>query len=159
MKALLLSMVVCALLLAPAWVAGGAGRMPSPEAKAVWRHITEQSPYTSWGAWPDYQGKQTSRSPHGPYHRVYVNQAGLSSTKTPVAHGTIEVKEVLTSEGKLKGVVVQYKVKGYNPQEGDWFWAKYTAQGRVRAEGKLAGCIACHSALKDNDYVMVHQFR
>ncbi len=47
-----------------------------------------------------------------------------------------------------------YKVKGFNPEAGDWFWAKYTPDGQVQAAGKAEMCIKCHGAKKENDYFM-----
>ncbi|MCF8032876.1 MAG: cytochrome P460 family protein [Desulfarculaceae bacterium] len=159
MKVLLVCCAALALLLGTGPGAVGQGKAPPPEAKALWAHITQGSPYTSWGSWPDYQGAQRARSPHGPMNRVFVNQAGLDSAKPPVAHGTIEVKAVENAQGKLKGLVVMYKFKGYNPKAGDWFWVRYSPEGQVMAEGKPTGCIRCHSVLADNDYIMVHYFR
>jgi hypothetical protein len=159
MKPLFFLVVAGMVLLSPAPGAGGANRLPPPDAAAVWQYITKTSPFTGWGSWPDYQGLQRARSPHGPFNRVYVNRIGLGSAKPPVGHGTMEVKAVQNKDGKIKGVVVQYKVKGYNPAAGDWFWAKYSPGGRVAAAGKLKGCIRCHSVLADNDYIMVHHFR
>ena len=159
MKFCLILVLTTGLLLAGHAAAGQAPRLPPPDAAALWRYITQTSPYTAWGSWPDYQGLQRARSPHGPFNRVYVNQIGLGSAQTPVAHGTMEVKAVHYADGKLKGVVVQYKVKGFNPKGGDWFWARYTPEGQVSSAGKLAGCIACHEAMADNDYIMVHRFR
>ena len=52
-----------------------------------------------------------------------------------------------------------YKVKGYNPGAGDWFWALYDPQGRVKMEGKPQGCIGCHGAALKNDYVMAHTYQ
>ena len=46
-----------------------------------------------------------------------------------------------------------YKIKGYNPSAGDWFWAKYNPDGTVAAQGRVKACIDCHSAKKDNDYI------
>lgn len=159
MKLLFLTLLAAHLALAPALAAGGQDRMPPPQAQALWGYITKTSPYSKWGQWPRYKGVHRSRSPHGPYNQVYVNQAGLSSTKVPMNYGTIQVKATQAKNGKIKDIVVMYKVKGYNPEAGDWFWAMYTPKGRPLAVGKLAGCIRCHAALGDNDYVLVHQFR
>ncbi|MCB2228333.1 MAG: cytochrome P460 family protein [Desulfarculaceae bacterium] len=158
LKIMLMGLLAGALLLGMALAAGGEPSAPPPEAKALWLHITKASPYTTWGSWSDYQGVQRARSPHGPLNRVFVNQAGLDSSKPPVAHGTIEVKTVESAAGKLKGLVVMYKAKGYNPKAGDWFWARYASDGEVLASGKLNHCIRCHSVLADNDYIMVHHF-
>ncbi|MBU4275429.1 MAG: cytochrome P460 family protein [Proteobacteria bacterium] len=159
MKLLLLTFLGINLALAPALAAVGDGPMPPPQAPALWDYITKTSPYTKWGQWPDYSGVRRSRSPHGPYNQVYVNQAALNSTKAPLNYGAIQVKATQTKDGKPKDVVVMYKAKGYSPETGDWFWAMYTPQGRPLAAGKLAECIRCHSAMSENDYVLVHQFR
>jgi hypothetical protein len=50
-------------------------------------------------------------------------------------------------------LTVMYKFKGYNPEGGDWFWAKYARDGSVMASGKVEGCIKCHGRRKDNDYI------
>jgi len=133
--------------------------MPGPDAGALWEYITKTSPYTKWGFWPDHQGMQPGRSPHGPQHKVYVNEAGLTSTKPPANYGAIEVKESYTRDGKLADITVQYKIKGYNPADGDWYWAEYTPEGDVKFEGKVGICIRCHGARAANDYILVHEFK
>ncbi|MBU4563979.1 MAG: cytochrome P460 family protein [Desulfarculus sp.] len=159
MKPLFLTLLAAHLALAPALAAAGDRPMPPPQAPALWDYITKTSPYTKWSQWPDYSGVRRSRSPHGPYNQVYANQAALRSTKAPLNYGAIQVKASQTEDGKLKDVLVMYKAKGYSPKTGDWFWAMYTPQGRPLAAGKPAGCIRCHSAMGDNDYVLAHQFR
>jgi hypothetical protein len=44
-------------------------------------------------------------------------------------------------------------VLGYDPDAGDWFWAKHTADGTIAKKGKVAGCINCHTAVITNDWV------
>ena len=143
-------------LTAPALAGGG---LPGADAGAVWNYISKTSPYKNWGSWPDYQGLRRARSPHGPYNKVYVNNAGLSSKKAPANYGAMEVKVAQTKDGQVKDITVQYKVKGYNPGAGDWFWAKYSPQGKVAAAGKVGGCIRCHRAMAGNDFIMVHNFK
>jgi cytochrome P460 len=141
---------------APALAGGG---LPGADAAAVWNYITKTSPYKNWGSWPDYQGPQRARSPHGPYNKVYVNGLGLSSKKAPAKYGTMEVKVAQSKDGKVKNITVQYKVKGYNQEAGDWFWAMYSPEGKVGKAGKIKGCIRCHGAMADNDFIMVHNFK
>ncbi len=155
--ALLTLLVLLALALCAPAISGGG--LPKPDAASVWSYITKDSPYQKWQSWPDYQGLHRARSPHGPYNKVYVNQAGLTSKKAPANYGTLEVKVAQTKEGQVRDITVQYKVKGYNPAAGDWFWAVYTPQGKVKASGKVNGCIRCHGAAADNDYIMVHSFK
>jgi hypothetical protein len=62
--------------------------------------------------------------------------------------------EDYTPDKNLQGCTVMYKINGYNPEAGDWFWVQYSApNGYVVASGKVEACISCHSTRKDNDYV------
>ena len=132
---------------------------PPADPAALWDHITKADPYTKWGQWQDYKGMQKSHSPHGDQNRVFVNLIGLSAKKPPMPFGSIQVKESFDDSGRLLNITVMYKVKGYNPPAGDWFWAKYAADGRASPFGKPKGCIACHAgAGGKNDYVTVHKF-
>jgi hypothetical protein len=133
--------------------------MPGPDAAALWHYVTEVSPYKQWAFWPDHQGLQPGRAPHGPLHKVYVNERALNSPKPPVQYGAIQVKESYSKAEKLTAITVMYKVEGYNAQGGDWFWAKYAPDGKVESSGKLAGCIRCHGARAKNDFIIVHEFR
>lgn len=132
--------------------------MPGPDAQALWKHITETSPYTSWGFWPDHKGLQEGDAPHAPLHKVFVNEPGLTSAHAPVNFNTIVVKENIGKDKKLKALTVMYKVEGYNPDAGDWFWVKYGTNGTVDKSGKPAGCINCHGGAADSDYILVHSF-
>lgn len=54
---------------------------------------------------------------------------------------------------------------GYDADNGNWFWAKYTPYGEVEqntsgvylagrvAKGATKGCIACHKSAPGNDMV------
>jgi len=132
--------------------------MPGADAKALWQYISKTSPYTSWGFWPDHKGLLEGNAPHAPLHKVFVNDIGLKSSHAPVNYGTIEVKENIGKDKKLKALTVMYKVKGYNPEAGDWFWVKYKPNGKVAKAGKPGGCISCHSGAEDTDYILVHNF-
>ena len=131
--------------------------MPKADPGALWNHITKVSPYTKWGQWPDYKGVQKSRSPHGDSNQVFVSPNLLKVTAAPAPYGSIQVKEAYDQGGKLVNITVMYKLKGYNPDAGDWFWAKFTPQGQAGPYGKPRGCIRCHGASK-SDYITVHQF-
>jgi hypothetical protein len=133
--------------------------MPGPDAASLWNYITKESPYAQWSFWPDHQGMQPGRAPHGPLHKVYVNDRALNSSGTPVQYGSIQVKENYDKDKTLKALSVMYKVKGYNPEGGDWFWAQYGLDGSIKKEGKPAGCVGCHGARADNDFILVHEFK
>ena len=51
-----------------------------------------------------------------------------------------------------------YKVKGYNPNDGDWFWVKYDPTGKADKFGKPKGCIGCHGTRAKNDFIVVHEY-
>lgn len=61
--------------------------------------------------------------------------------------------------------VMAKREAGYDPENGDWFWVKYKADGSIEtnprgvalagrvAKGMDKGCIACHQGAADNDLV------
>lgn len=67
--------------------------------------------------------------------------------------GSLIVKENYMPDKKLAAITVMYKVKDYNPAAGDWFWTKYTPEGKIEASEKAAMCVGCHGAKKDNGYL------
>lgn len=69
-----------------------------------------------------------------------------------MADGAIIVKENYTADKKFVALSVMYNIKGYNPNGGDWFWIKYSPDGKVETVGGVKGCIDCHARKKDNDY-------
>jgi len=140
-------------------VATAFAEMPGPDGKALWQYISKKSPYTSWSYWDDHQGLQKGNAPHAPQHKVFVNKTGTAAGKAAAEFDTIVVKENIGNDNKLKALTVMYKVKGYNPKKGDWFWAKYSPEGKVAKSGKVKGCISCHDSVEDNDYIYVHEFK
>jgi hypothetical protein len=131
----------------------------SPDPAKIWNFITQASPYTAWSFWPDHEGMQPGRSPHGSLHKVFVNDRGLNSKKSPVQYGTVVVKENYNQAKELKAITVMCKVNDFNPAAGDWLWAKYSPDGKAEKFGKIEGCIGCHAAQKKNDYIMVHELK
>ena len=133
--------------------------MPGPDPAALWKYITQTSPYTQWKFWKDHRGMLKGRQPHGSFHKVYVNDRAFTSSSVPLQYGSIEVKENYNRAKKLMAITVMYKVKGYNPENGDWFWVKYSPDGMAKPYGKPRGCLGCHGAKADNDFVIVHDFK
>ena len=68
----------------------------------------------------------------------------------------------------LKAVTVMLKREGYDPENNDWFWVKYKADGSLDknpkgmqlagrvAKGMPVGCIACHKAATGGDMIFNH---
>lgn len=131
-------------------------RMPGPDAGELWGYIQDTSWYKTWGQWADHVGVHLGSAPHGSKHIIYVTRTARDAARAPLPYGSMVVKENYMPGGELAALTVMYKLKGYNPQAGDWFWAKYAPGGEPVSAGRLEGCIGCHGAMADNDYVMVH---
>lgn len=155
MQALSLATVV---LLVAAGLCMAAADTPQPNSTAIWEYITTQSPYKQWKNWPDHIGIQPGSSPHGTLHEVFVNDAALSAEAPPFAVGSMVVKENYDDTKALLVITVMYKVIGFNPEAGDWYWVKYAPDGTELASGKPGGCITCHNAVSANDYIFLHAF-
>ena len=120
-------------------------------------YITIADPYTKWQMWPGKDKLHKGRAPHG--HDVlvttYLNPVAFRSIggKRGMAEGSIIVLENYDSDKKLTGLTTMYKVGGYNPGAGDWYWLEATPRGKVVDFGKVQSCIDCHRAQTKNDYV------
>ena len=136
-------------------LAAGDG-FPPAEGKAVYSFITKDKSYQKWALFPGTVKFYKGQHPHGALLTTYVNDVALSGIKQKVgtlAHGSIIVKENYMPDKTLGAVTVMYRVDGYNQDAGDWFWAKYNADGSIAKEGKVAGCIGCHTAAIKNDWI------
>jgi hypothetical protein len=137
------------------------GQMKKPvmveaSGAALWDHIKKKDYTKGWKMWPGKTALYKGTEPHGTLLTTYVNgraYKAIEAKKGMLPYGSIIVKENYSPDKKLMALTVMYKVKGYNPQAGDWFWAKYTSDGKIEAEGKVEACINCHGKKKDNDYV------
>lgn len=158
LRVLGLFVVVAAMFSLSALGMGNKGdKVPPTEAKAFWEYITKTSPFTGWEMWPGkgklYQGTE----PHGSLLTTYVNKTAydaITSKAGMLPPGSIVVKENFMPDKTLAAITVMYKVEGYNPEAGDWFWAKYLPDGKVEASEKVGMCIGCHGSMKANDYIM-----
>ncbi len=129
------------------------------QAEKLWKRITVESPYSHWHHFADHVSGKDNGAPYAPYYRIYVNDAPEAAGPATADSGTIFVKENLSADKILQGVTVMYKLEDYNGAAGDWFWAKYSAEGRVEEAGKVKECIGCHSFAADNDYIFDHGIR
>ncbi len=135
---------------------GADDNLPSPDAKKVWSYMTETNSYLGWGFWPGYQGIYPGKSPHGAFLKLYANSPALKAAREGkmMPYGAILVKENYGKDKKtLMAVTPMYRIKGYNPEGGDWFWAKYDPSGKVLKSGKVKGCIDCHTMQKSSDWL------
>ncbi len=134
--------------------------LPGPDAARLYDYITKDNSYFQWELWPGKGRLYKGTEPHGSFLTTYVNSRAYSSAKHKrgeMADSSIIVKENYTSEKKLAALTVMYKIKGYNPSAGDWFWAKYEPYGKVLSSGKIEACINCHGGNRANDFIMTEK--
>jgi len=142
---------------------GGPGDVAA--AQSLWRDIRG---YQRWDSYPGLSGWQDGKSPHGKALKYYINQTAQRSPANP-RDGYIIVKENYGERGgPLMAVTVMKKQRGYDPDNADWFWVKYNADGTIAknpkgmqlagrvAKGMPAGCIACHGNAAGDDYLFVN---
>jgi hypothetical protein len=126
----------------------------------LWRRITEETDYKRYSFWPGHEGVQPGQSPHGRFHRVYINKIlkdALPISTGVAPPGSVIVKENLTSDRVATAVTVMAKVAGYDPENNDWFWVYYSIDGRIENEGAIEFCIECHRGMRENDYVIIRR--
>lgn len=124
--------------------------------KALWDYLVKNDYTKKWKMWPGKKALYKGTEPHGALLTTYVNDTalkGIKSKKGVLPNGSIVAKENYSPDKKLMAITVMYKVKGYNPEAGDWFWVKYAPDGKIAGEGKMDMCINCHSKKKENDYL------
>ncbi|RJQ46763.1 MAG: hypothetical protein C4538_06220 [Nitrospiraceae bacterium] len=133
--------------------------LPGIQAEAVYRYITIEDPYTNWDLWPG-KGKMFKARPPLDHITTYVNDNALNSIKVErkMANGSIIVTENYTDGKKLSALFVMYKIRGYNPPAGDWYWLQYDTNGKAVVAGKVEACIECHAKMKENDYIFTDKF-
>ncbi len=126
---------------------------------AIWNRITVESSFKNYSEWPKDSGLQPGQSPHGVWHRVFANNSlfdALPVADSTAPEGSLIVKENFDSSKKLGSITVMAKVKGYDPESGDWYWAMFDPEGKVLKEGSPGGCISCHAGMRSNDFVIIN---
>jgi len=95
---------------------------------------------------------------------------GMAIVKRNYGGPGVSISSVESNRGKyLKAVTVMFKREaGYDPEDKNWFWAKYKPDGSLHvkekmgmkiqlagrvAKGKPAGCISCHRGAPGGDFV------
>jgi hypothetical protein len=135
--------------------AGMGGCLPPTAGKPFMKYIMETSPYQGWGEWPGHSGMKEGKSPHGAYVKIMANPIALKAAREGrmMPHGAIIMKENYNKKKELVALTPMYRRKGYNPDGGDWYWAKTGPDGKIMAEGKVKGCIDCHAKVKKQDWI------
>lgn len=134
----------------------GGEDMPKPEADPFWNYISQENPYVAWKQWPGKEGMYEGESPHGSFLKIFVNDKAYNAIKKGKAmpDGAIIVKENYGDDKEeLLAITPMYKYKDYNPEAGNWFWAKYSEKADVMAAGKVESCIECHMKAEGSDFI------
>lgn len=112
--------------------------------------------YANWSMWPGKGQFYPGTMPHGALLTTYVTDnafSAIAGKNGSMPAGSIIVKENYGPDRQLMALTIMYKAQGYDAAHNDWFWAKYTPDGRIDAEGQVQMCIDCHAQKVDNDYL------
>ena len=132
-------------------------------AAQLWQDVQG---YGEWAQLPGLEGIRPGGMPHGAFVRVFTNDVAAADLVT-LEPGSVLLKENFgeDDESTLGAITVMARVEGYEPEAGDWFWAKYLPDGSLDQNdagvplagriglGASMGCIACHSAADGDDFV------
>jgi hypothetical protein len=118
----------------------------------------------------------TGASPHGMFLRMYYNMVTVDGTpyhviiKDNFGGEGVTLETLAEDPGKhlMAVTLMVQREAGYDPENNDWFWAKYMADGTVDsnadgmalagrvAKGMDTGCIACHANAGGSDYLFTN---
>ncbi len=104
------------------------------------------------------------QSPHGKFLKLYYNIINVDEKPYHIV-----IKENFMPDKKLAAITVMVQREaGYDTDNNNWFYAKYDPDGSVSkndkgmalagrvAKGMNMGCIACHKAAEDKDYIFIN---
>jgi hypothetical protein len=129
-------------------------------AETLWNRIKKEDSYLKYSYWFDHKGMQPGKAPHGPYHKIFINSVisgALPIFEKIIPEGGIIVMEAYDPDKEIITINAMAKVKDYNTNDGDWFWAQYSTDGKPVISGKPGSCISCHKDFINNDYLIVHK--
>lgn len=124
------------------------------EAASIWEQIAD---YRTWEQFEGHEGIEKSVSVHGNYVRTFVSP-NASGRHDDLPYGTIVVKENMSKndESTLQATTVMQRIEGYDPENGDWFWARFKANGEQTHNGKVAFCFDCHFDAGGDDFIFLN---
>lgn len=129
--------------------------LPGPDALKLYDYIVKLRPYEGWHLWPGKGKLSETKTPHGPLSTVYLNDSAYFGIRnnSEMEDGSILILESYSPDKRLSKLSVMYRIKGYNREGGDWFWAEYDPFGKTLASGKVGQCISCHGERGAKDYI------
>jgi hypothetical protein len=130
---------------------------------SLWRHLVrEKAPYTRWASPPGKEGLRKAERPHGPLVRTYANAVAVADLKNLPPGSILILEDYAEGQKERTGIEVLYRVKGYDPKDGDWYWMKFREDGTVvrtppdqggrPIAGRVTSCIDCHRKAGGGDF-------
>jgi len=94
---------------------------------------------------------------HGHYVAAYIN-ADVAKDPKALPDGSVIIKENFSKSDRaiLNGLTVMKRISGYDPDNGDWFWARFEPDGELTHSGRVSMCSDCHFDGRDNDFVFLN---
>jgi hypothetical protein len=123
-------------------------------AADLWEEIADYATWDQlgWSPTPALSGDH-----RGSYVTSFYNDEAVAwGFDGPAPAGTIAVKAqyAVPDEANPANLVVMKKIPGYDPENGDWFYAMYDIAGEPGVTGKVPLCLGCHARVADSrDYV------
>jgi len=117
--------------------------------------------FVDWPKWTKVTRKPVvSKGHNNNWVGIYVDDLAKEtylSASAPYRECATIVKPIYDDPNGLSVRKLTIMVKmpaGYDPENGDWWYGDYDAQGtRARKQGKLPGCIPCHKQAAETDYL------
>ena len=138
-------------------------RAQTPEEfnRQLWEHLVNpKSPYNKWPTVPGKPGWQKGEDPHGPATRLYVNQAAAKSLQDLPVRSIFVLENYADDQKQRTSIDVMYRVKDYDPANGNWYWLRFAEDGSVKKDekgklmsGKVQSCSQCHTKAAGKDLV------
>lgn len=103
-------------------------------AAELWSVMQDAKYRENWKMWPGKEALYEGTVPHGVFLTTYVNDAAHNAIVNKAGmmpYGAMIIKENYKPDKSLAAFTVMHKVKGFNPEAGDWFWAKLDPDGKV----------------------------
>lgn len=136
-----------------------AGTESVPTAQALWQEI--QILQKNQAIMPESRPFQVGSRTVDAFTTDLANPAAVQSIAqagdiihvSRYADHSLLVKENYGMDKQLTGVTAMLKLSGYDAGDRNWVMAAYKPDGTVVAFGKIGSCIACHTMVRQQDFV------
>ena len=131
------------------------------EAPAVVQGMSESEIQALIQSYKDFPALNTdlkrSDTHQGMMVRTHLDPTAMQAYQNkafPYANGAEVVKEGhMGADGPVSALFIMKKIEGYDPENGDWFYAMANGDGMVGEQGRMQMCISCHGAARDKDFI------